>query len=148
MMPRKTVDEATNTELMQLVARRFAPHNEIGTIGFLIDGGGVTITTGLKGFLEIPFGCTLLGWTLMPDQSGSIVIDVWKDTYANFPPTDADAMPGASKEPTITATTKAQDVVITDWLTTDIRSGDILGFNVDSCTTITRVTLSLKFKRK
>jgi len=115
------------------------------TITFIIDGGGSAITPGQKGHLEIPFACTLTAWTLVADQAGAIVIDVWKDTYANFPPTDADAMPGAGKEPTIAATNqKAQDTDISDWTTVAIAAGDILAFNVDSCTTITRVTLSLK----
>jgi len=115
------------------------------TLTFIIDGGGSAITTGQKGHLEIPFACTLTAWTLAADVAGAIVIDVWKDTYANFPPTDADAMPGAGKEPTIAATNqKAQDTDISDWTSVAIAAGDILAFNVDSCTTITRVTLSLK----
>ena len=120
-------------------------HSNVITITFIIDGGGSAITTGQKGHLEIPFACTLTGWTLAADQAGAIVIDVWKDTYANFPPTDADAMPGAGKEPTIAATNqKAQDTDISDWTTVAIAAGSVLAFNVDSCTTITRVTLSLK----
>jgi hypothetical protein len=115
------------------------------TITFVIDGGGLAITTGQKGHLEIPFACTLTGWTLMADVAGAIVIDVWKDNYANFPPTNADAMPGGGKEPTIAATNqKNQDIDISDWTTVAIAAGDILAFNVDSCTTITKVTLSLK----
>jgi len=121
------------------------PTSNVITITFIIDGGGSAITTGQKGHLEIPFACTLTAWTLAADVAGAIVIDVWKDTYANFPPTDADAMPGAGKEPTIAATNqKAQDTDISDWTTVAIAAGDILAFNVDSCTTITRVTLSLK----
>jgi hypothetical protein len=115
------------------------------TITFIIDGSGVAITTGEKGHIEIPFACTLTGWTLMADVAGAIVIDVWKDNYANFPPTNADSMSGGGKEPTIAATNqKAQDLDISDWTTVAIAIGDILAFNVDSCTTITRATLSLK----
>lgn len=118
------------------------------SLTFIIDGGGSAITIGEKGHLEIPFACTLKAWTLMADVAGAIVIDVWKDTYANFPPTDADAMPGAGKEPTIAATNqKAQDTDITDWVTTAIAAGDILAFNVDSCATITKVTISLKVEK-
>jgi hypothetical protein len=120
-------------------------NDSVVSITFIIDGNGVAITTGVKGFLEVPFACTLTAWTLMADVAGAIVIDVWNDTYAAFPPTDADAKPGAGKEPTIAATNqKAQDTDITDWTSTAIAAGSILAFNVDSCTTITRVTLSLK----
>jgi hypothetical protein len=126
-----------------------APQFEIDyeTINFIIDGGGSTITTGIKGDVQVDFKGTIVAWSILPDQSGSIVIDIWKDTYANFPPTNADAMPGAGKEPTLTATTKAQDTDITDWTTDDFNAGDILRFNVDSVTTCTRVTLALKCKR-
>jgi len=114
----------------------------VATITFIIDGGGSEITTGEKGHLEIPFACTINRITMLADQSGSIVVDIWKDTYANFPPTDADSIT-ASAPPTISAAQKSQDSTLTDW-TTAIAAGDILAFNVDSVTTITRVTISLK----
>lgn len=117
-------------------------------IAFVIDGSGAAITTGIKGDLRIPFACTITSWTLLADASGAIVIDIWKDSLANFPPTDADAMPGAGKEPTIAASgTNATDTDVTDWTTDDIAAGDVLRFNVDSCATITRVTLALAVTR-
>ncbi len=115
---------------------------EPASLTFVIDGGGVAITTGQKGHLEIPYGCTIDRATLLADQSGSIVIDIWKDTYANFPPTDADSIT-ASAPPTISSAQKSQDSTLTAWTKT-LTAGDILAFNVDSCTTITRVTLALK----
>jgi len=123
------------------------PAGSSGTasITFVIDGGGEAITTGEKGHLEIPFACTIKQVTMEADQSGSIVVDIWKDTYANFPPTDADSIT-ASAPPTISASQKSQDSTLTGW-TKSISSGDILAFNVDSCTTITRVTISLKVER-
>lgn len=116
--------------------------DNIADIAFVIDGGGSEITTGIKGDLEIPFDCTITRATLIADQTGSIVIDIWKDTYANFPPTVADTIT-ASAKPTLSAATKSQDSTLTGW-TTAITAGDILRFNVDSITTITRVTLSLR----
>lgn len=115
------------------------------TAGITIDGGGSTITTGVKGYIEIPFAGTIVQATLLADQSGSIVIDVWKDTYANYPPTDADSITAAAP-PTISTATKSQDSTLTGW-TTSITAGDILGFNVDSVTTITQATLILKIRR-
>ena len=115
------------------------------SIEFVIDGGGSAITTGQKGHLEIPFDCTIQRVTMMADQSGSIVVDIWKDTYANFPPADGDSIT-ASAPPTITTALKSQDSTLTGW-TTAITAGDILAFNVDSITTIERVTLTLLVKR-
>uniref|UniRef100_A0A6M3M283 Putative structural protein n=1 Tax=viral metagenome TaxID=1070528 RepID=A0A6M3M283_9ZZZZ len=119
-----------------------AHHTNLADITFIIDGGGSAITTGEKGHLEIPFACTIQRVTMEADQSGSIVVDIWKDTYANFPPTNAESIT-ASAPPTITSAQKSQDATLTGW-TTAIAAGDILAFNVDSITTITRVTISLK----
>lgn len=119
--------------------------DDIASITFIIDGGGSAITTGVKGDLEIPFACVIQQATLLADQSGSIVIDIWKDTYANYPPTVADTIT-ASAKPTISSATKSQDATLTGW-TTSIAAGDTLRFNVDSATTITRVTLSLKVRK-
>ena len=120
----------------------FSANQQIAVLTFIIDGGGSAITTGVKGDLEIPFACTINRATVLLDQSGSIVIDIWKDTYANYPPTVADTIT-ASAKPTVSATTKAQDSTLTGW-TTSIAAGDTLRFNVDSITTATRATLSLK----
>lgn len=114
----------------------------IAAITLIIDGGGLAITTGIKGDLMIPFNCTINSVTLLADQSGSIVVDIWKDTYANYPPTGADSIT-ASAKPTISSTTKSQDTTLTGW-TTGITAGDTLRFNVDSITTLTRVALILK----
>jgi len=117
-------------------------NTKIATITFVIDGGGSAITTGIKGDLEIPFACAINRVTLLADPSGSIVVDIWKDTYANYPPTVADTIT-ASAKPTLSSATKAQDSTLTGW-TTAIAAGDTLRFNVDSAATVTRVTLSLK----
>lgn len=111
------------------------------TLGIVIDGGGSAIATGIKGDLRIPFACTITKATLLADQSGSIVVDVWKDTYANYPPTDADSITSAAP-PTISTATKSEDATLTGW-TTSIAAGDILRFNVDSATTVERVVLQL-----
>lgn len=114
----------------------------LSSIEYVIDGGGSAITTGLKGFLEVPFNCTINRATLLADQSGSIVIDIWKDSYANFPPTGADTIT-ASAKPTLSSAQGSQNTTLTGW-TTAITAGDILAFNVDSASTVTRVVLSLK----
>lgn len=114
-------------------------------IVWVIDGGGSTITTGIKGDLSIPFACTITGARLLADQTGSIVIDVWKDTYANYPPVDADSITSATP-PTISSATKSDNTTLSGW-TTSIAAGDTLRFNVDSVTTIEFVTLTLRATR-
>jgi hypothetical protein len=117
----------------------------VGVITFIIDGGGSAITTGQKGHLEIPFNCEIQRVTLLADQVGSIVIDIWKNTYDNFPPTADDSICGGNK-PTISNAQKYQDSTLNGWTKT-INAGDILAFNVDLASTITRLTIALKVKK-
>jgi hypothetical protein len=112
----------------------------------VIDGGGATITTGVKGDIEVPFDCTIVSARLFADQSGSVVVDVWKDSYANFPPTNGDSITAAAK-PTLSSAAKSQDSTLTGWTKT-LSKGDVLRFNVDSATTVQRVTLSLAVTRR
>jgi hypothetical protein len=116
-------------------------NSALSTINVVIDGGGSAITTGIKVDITIPFNCTILSNRILADQTGSIVIDIWKDTLANYPPTDADSIT-ASAPPTLSSATNSENTTLTGW-TTSINSGDTLRFNVDSITTVTRVTLAL-----
>lgn len=116
-----------------------------GYVGITIDGGGAAITTGVKGYIRVPYVGTITKVSTLADQSGSIVIDIWKDTYANYPPTVADTIT-ASAKPTLSAATKAEDSTLTGW-TTAIAAGDVLGFNVDSATTVQRVHLLLEITK-
>lgn len=116
-------------------------------IGITIDGGGSAITTGVKGYILVPYACTINSVTLLADQSGSSVVDIWKCTYTQFDAGSTHPVAGdkitASAPPTISSATKAQDTTLTGW-TTSISANDVLAFNVNSDTTITRVTLVLK----
>lgn len=114
----------------------------VRTVGipFIIDGASAVLTTGTKGYVEIPFACTITGWTALGDQVGSVVVDVKRSTYAGFPTTASIA---GSDKPTLTAAQKNQNLSVSAW-TTAIGAGDILEFNVNSVATITRVTISLR----
>lgn len=114
----------------------------VASITFIIDGGGEAITTGIKGALEIPFACTINRVTLLADQLGSIVIDIWKQAYADYPPEVGESIVAAAP-PTLSGVDDSQDSVLDGW-TTAIAAGDCLKFNVDSIATCTWVTLSLK----
>jgi hypothetical protein len=114
-------------------------------VGFGDVGGGV-LTTGVKFYVQIPFKCRITSWTILADASGSLVIDVWKDTYANFPPVVADTITGSEK-PTLSAVQKNQDLSLTTW-TTAVAAGDILGFNIDSAATVKQATLTLALEKE
>jgi hypothetical protein len=114
-------------------------------IEFVIDSGGAGITTGVKGYFEVPFACEISKVTLLGDQSGTVVVDIWKCTYDQFDggvlhPINADSIT-ALAPPTITASTKSQDSNLTGW-TTAIAAGDVLAFVVETAG-MNRVTISL-----
>lgn len=108
-------------------------------VGF--DGGGSTILAGTEIEVHVEQGFTIDSWLMIADGSGSIEIDIWKDTFGNYPPTVADTIT-AGNEPAILSDDKGSDSVLTGWDTT-VNDGDILKFHVNSAATITRVSLYL-----
>jgi len=127
-------DEITDAD----IEARFA-------VTFIVDGGGSAITTGEKGHFVIPYKSEITKVTLLGDQSGSIKVDLWLDTYANFPPTNADTITGAN-EPEISSGVKDQDGTLTDWTKT-VAAGSVVAVNIDSAATIERLTIILELKR-
>lgn len=117
-------------------------------VTLIIDGAGSAITTGIKGYLSLPVSGTWMKWRVLSIDgaatAGNIVIDVWQDTYANYPPTVLDTITAAAK-PTLAGVNKNEDTTLTGW-TTAFTAGDILGFNVDSASTVTKVALVLEFE--
>jgi len=63
---------------------------------------------------------------------GDAVIDLWKDTYANFPPTSADTIT-ASARPTLSSAVKGQSSTLTGW-TTAVAAGDGMSFTTITST--------------
>jgi hypothetical protein len=108
---------------------------------FVIGDGANAITTGVMGFMRFPEAFKITGVVLLADASGSIVVDIWKDTFANFPPTIADTIT-ASAKPTLSSAQSVKDETLTGW-TVDVAADDVLAFNVDSASTVKQVTIQL-----
>jgi len=119
--------------------------DDIASITFIIDGGGTVLATGLHGDLEIPFNCTIERVTLLADQTGDVVIDLFVDTLANYPPVVGDSIVAAAP-PTITTDDNSQDATLTGW-TTALLAGSTIRYNVNSVTTIERVTIALLVRK-
>lgn len=139
---RTILDDATQADVQNTVG--------LGAIGKLasldcsmqVGFGDQTnvITAGMQQIIaRATFGMTIVGWTMEADTAGSIVIDVWKDTYANSPPTVADSITGSAK-PTLSGVIKNTSTTLTGWTTT-INKGDAIIFNVDSASTVKQVSL-------
>jgi hypothetical protein len=111
------------------------------SIIYVMDGGGLTIQTGVKGDLYIPFNCVITEWILLANQTGSAVIDIWSDTYGNYPPTVADTITG-TELPTLSSATKNKSTTLSGW-NKNITAGSTLRFNLDSVSSLARITLTL-----
>ena len=135
-----TTGSAATPAFRALVSADLPSTITTSSIGITVDGAGSTPTTGSKGFIQVPFGCTITGWTMLADVSGSAQFTVKKSTYSGFPSTTSIV---ASAQPNLSSAQKNTSTTLTGWTTT-ITAGDVLEFNLDSATTITRVILQLK----
>ncbi len=111
-----------------------------GTLGVVIDGAGSAPATGSKGYLRVPYPCTITGWTIIADVSGSCAFTVKAGTWA-VPPSTSSIV--ASAKPTLTTAQAATSTTLTGW-TTALNPGDVLEFNLDSVTTCMRIILQLQ----
>ncbi len=114
------------------------------TLNAIMDGGGSPISTGIKGDVGVHADYTIIGWKLLADVSGDVVVDIWRDSYANFPPDVSDSIV-ASSPPTLSSQQSASDTTLTGWDTV-VSDGDVFRFNVDSAATITKLTLALTLR--
>lgn len=103
---------------------------------------GDEVASGVKGFVRVPFSGTIERWTVMADVSGSVVFDIWKDSFGNFPPLVGDSIVGAGNKPTLTSE-QAASATLSGWSVSTVTAGDVLAFNIDSAAGIGRVTLVL-----
>lgn len=102
-------------------------------------------TAGDQVYFQVDFNAVITKATVGLDVSGSIVLDIWKDTYANWPPTIADTIT-ASAKPAVSSALKSQDSTLTGWTTT-VNAGDQFVVNVDSVSGPALVMLALTLRR-
>lgn len=118
--------------------------SETSEINFTWGAGGI-IQAGKQIDFIVPFAATITGIAVAADVAANAVIDIWKDTLANFPPTNADGICGSNK-PTLASAASYSDATLTGWTTT-VAAGDVIRFNLDSISTsiaILSVVLSLR----
>ena len=80
---------------------------------WLFDGGGAAYTVDDPVPLEAPFKCDIDRVTMIHDQPSTTTISIWKDTYANVPPTAADDISNGGIS--TSAVIKAQDSTLSGW---------------------------------
>lgn len=95
--------------------------------------------------VRCPVKGTIVGVTVgTTGGPGSAVIDIWKDTHANYPPTVADSI-CASAKPTLSSVSKYEDTTLTGW-TTAIAAGDWLVFHLESSGAFKAIFVQLYIK--
>lgn len=105
------------------------------------EGGGAVIATGQYHFLRMTYPASISAWELYADQSGSIVIDLWRCERTRYPPVAADTICGAQR-PTLSSQVRSELFGLTNWQAA-LKSGDVLFSNVVSVTTLTKAWLVL-----
>jgi hypothetical protein len=114
------------------------------TIAFVVDGGGSAIVAGASYVGQLPAGCSITGWSLVADQTGSISIDL--DAHANASQATAPAIPNTSTDKisasapmALASAQSAASTTLTGW-TTSRAIWDSFAINITSATTVTKVT--------
>jgi len=102
---------------------------------------GTDIAVGKQRIIRVPYGFLPLTWVVYTDATISIVIDIWADTLANYPPADADTITGGNEPEIAGALIDDGDASAFD----PIAAGDFVTFNIDSVTvgSATWVTVQL-----
>lgn len=111
------------------------------TFGVTVDGGGGVITNGVKGYVKVPYACTITGWTVMSTVSGSITFDIWKSS-AGLPTVANTIIGGGGTKPNLSSQTLRNSSSLTGW-TTSIAANDYLAFNVDIASSVTWAVLQI-----
>jgi len=94
--------------------------------------------------MTVPFACVVTGWRVTADVPGSIVVDVDRATYANFP---TFASIAGTEKPTLVTAQKNEDAALTTW-TTALAEGDILRFEAEATpATVQRITITIFYRR-
>lgn len=142
----EAIEALTGTGLLKRTgSNTWALDSQPSCLTIMKDAYGNELPTGIIGDIVVPYDCTITSVVMLADQTGSIVVDIWKDTQANFPPTNADSITSATP-PTIASGVKSSDSTLTSW-TTALTAGDVLRFNIDSVTDIERVSIIINVER-
>ena len=142
----------TGTGTLTATATPSAPLTE--TLGTTVDGSGGTVTVGLKGYIKVPYACTITGWTVIsttatPNQA--IQFDIWRNAGALPTSAAANSLIGAGgTKPQLSAIPAGQQlrnsVNLNNW-STSLAAGDYLAFRVDSAAIVSWAILQINVTR-
>lgn len=117
----------------------------VAGLSITLEGFAQPVLAGNRGFVEFPFNATITSAKIFVDQATNATVDLWKTTYANYPPDSGDTICGGNKLTLSNAAIATSDLA--GWTTT-ITSGDILWVHVDSNSWATAMTIALTLARR
>lgn len=94
---------------------------------------------------SLGYGCEVESWSLYGNVVGSIELDIWRGTHAEWPHSDGESIVGGNY-PALVGAEKARDTVLAGW-TTAIGEDDTLTIHKRSSTYIDKATLVLRTAR-
>ena len=102
--------------------------------------------TGTQMDVYVPFPIYISNWTMLGGDTGaSMGIGLWKDTYANFPPTSADNMTMGGTGPYLSTEVKRQGTS-SGWTGPVVSAGNIIRVSIASSNNyFKRVSLALGY---
>lgn len=108
---------------------------KLSPVGAVIDGGGLVLTSGDKrGPVSVPRNCTITGWRVVGDTSGSVVVDIYRSSGIDeYPPTSEDSIID-SNPPEVVDSIASESEDVSSWCggTAQLNEGDILEFSISS----------------
>ena len=115
-------------------------------VSLTIQNDGDEITSGVKGIINIPFNGQIIGWSILTNSVGDIVMDVYKDSFDNFvyPGSQINSITNGNK-PTISGQIKKKSLDVSGWDTT-LNKYDVLTINVDSTNGLSYVNFNIYMK--
>jgi hypothetical protein len=114
-------------------------------IGGTFSGGGSALVAPQTSFVYVPYTGTITAATIIADQTGSAVVDIWKVPLASVPATSGNSI-AASDLPTLSSQIQHTDTTLSGW-TTSINAGDVIYFHLNSASTVTQLSIDLSVSR-
>jgi hypothetical protein len=151
--PRSLLINAAIEPSPVITFRDFSFHPPYSALGLRLRAANATtaLTVGRKGYATAPFTCQIKGVMLVAGQAGSAVFDIYRlplsEVLVDGPPgPNSSIISEAEFRPTLNGTQTAIDMRLNFWNTT-LNQGDVLCFDLLSCTGISTLTLTLLVAR-
>jgi hypothetical protein len=140
----RIVSDGTNYRSVRGLGSTVPASLYAGTVGVTIDGSGSTPSTGVKGYIVLPYNCNIVSWYITSDVVGSAVFNVkYAASIAGIGSTTSIV---AAAPPTLTSAQAATSSTLTGW-TTSFVAGNVLEFDLSSVSSSTRLTLQLTLQK-